>query len=65
MTVTVEPSIFLEKEIKGNASFADVRDSFKTWEDRKGTSPYMPSYCCKEGKCAPFQDICTRQLKTK
>ena len=49
--MTVEPSIFLEKEIKEDDTFANVRDSFITWnDDRKGTAPSMPNWCSKAGK---------------
>ena len=49
MTVTVEPSIFLEKEIKEDAKFTNVRDSFITWNDKQGTTPSMPNCCSKAG----------------
>ncbi len=44
LTVTVEPSIFEEKEIKEDITFANVRESFITWDDSvKGTALFMPS----------------------
>lgn len=42
LTVTVEPSIFEEKEVKEDASFANTRESFITW-DVSINGTYMPS----------------------